>query len=97
MYPQRTHILRLLGPKTLLYKAFGAILMLKERGGRGGWASVKAGWVTGERIKRGGGKQRIPVVGRGRGEYFAIPWCVALAWPRLVRLAGWFASLWSSD
>ena len=22
-YPQRTHVLRLLGPKTLLYKAFG--------------------------------------------------------------------------
>ena len=27
-YPQRTDILRLLGPTTLLYKAFGAILML---------------------------------------------------------------------
>ena len=25
-YPQRTHILRLSGPKTLLYKAFGLCL-----------------------------------------------------------------------
>ena len=27
-YPQRTHILRLLGPKTLLFQGFWAILML---------------------------------------------------------------------
>ena len=31
-YPQRTHILRLLGPKTLFYKAFGAIFDAKGTG-----------------------------------------------------------------
>ena len=31
-YPKRTHILRLLGPKTLLHKAFWVILMVRVYG-----------------------------------------------------------------